>query len=78
MLHSRTCDVIFGAPEQEQVLNLIGLLISGADIPSLFAQFDFDQFMQQMTEMVAVELRAFLRAGATTLTSTWSYILPPE
>jgi glucans biosynthesis protein len=25
-----------------------------------------------------VELRAFLRAGATTLTSTWSYILPPE
>ena len=25
-----------------------------------------------------VELRAFLRAGTTTLTSTWSYILPPE
>jgi glucans biosynthesis protein len=25
-----------------------------------------------------VELRAFLRAGTTTLTSTWSYIVPPE
>jgi periplasmic glucans biosynthesis protein len=25
-----------------------------------------------------VELRAFLRAGTTALTSTWSYILPPE
>lgn len=25
-----------------------------------------------------VELRAFLRAGNTTLSSTWSYILPPE
>ncbi|MCC6197930.1 MAG: glucan biosynthesis protein, partial [Burkholderiales bacterium] len=25
-----------------------------------------------------VELRAFLRSGANTLTTTWSYILPPE
>ena len=25
-----------------------------------------------------VELRAFLRSGANVLTSTWSYILPPE
>ena len=25
-----------------------------------------------------VEIRAFLRAGDTTLTPTWSYIVPPE
>ena len=34
--------------------------------------------VKRIDDKKPVELRAFLRAGATTLTSTWSYIVPPE
>lgn len=34
--------------------------------------------VKQVDEKKPVEMRAFLRAGETTLTPTWSYILPPE
>jgi periplasmic glucans biosynthesis protein len=34
--------------------------------------------VKRIDDKKPVELRAFLRAGNTTLTSTWSYIVPPE
>ncbi len=34
--------------------------------------------VKQIDDKKPVELRAFLRSGDTTLTPTWSYILPGE
>jgi glucans biosynthesis protein len=34
--------------------------------------------VKQVDDKKPVELRAFLRSGETTLTPTWSYILPGE
>jgi len=34
--------------------------------------------IKQIDDKKPVELRAFLRSNGTTLTSTWSYIIPPE
>ena len=34
--------------------------------------------VKQLDDKKAVELRAFLRNGETTLTPTWSYVVPPE
>ena len=34
--------------------------------------------VKQVDDKKPVEMRAFLRAGDTTLTPTWSYIVPPE
>jgi len=34
--------------------------------------------VKQVDDKKPVEMRAFLRTGETTLTPTWSYIVPPE
>ncbi len=34
--------------------------------------------LKQLDDKKPVELRAFLRSGDTTLTPTWSYIVPAE